>query len=462
MSLIGDIFRLRKCSLRKFNMHDSRECLYYQIGKCSAPCTGKIGREEYGELVEEVRLFLKGKNSRLVSELEKRMKRLSSDKEFEKAAVVRDQIEAIEKISEKQLALKPGGSDEDIAGVAREKSDFCAVLMKVREGRILSSDSFFLPSAGHSSIREVTGIFLKQYYHSATDIPASIYVHDLPPEKKLLESWLEVRREGAVRIKVPERGRRKRLAELVRRNASVKLLEKRGDVKEEIELLEELKVMLKLPSTPLIAEAYDISNISGSEAVGSMVTFRKGKPYRKGYRHFRIRGRQAPDDYAMIREMISRRFRNISDMPPPDLILIDGGKGQVSSAVRALEERELYDIPVAGLAKKNEQIYQAGRKEALSLPASSGALRFLQRMRDEAHRFAVSYHRKLRLNRISESALDSIEGIGSERKLLLLLEFGSIQAIREASAAEIEAVPGFGKVLAARVKEQLEVTDEEK
>lgn len=461
MSLIGDIFKLRRCGERKFNMHDTRECLYYQIGKCSAPCTGKIGREQYDQLVREVRLFLKGRNRKLISQLEKKMKNLSEAKEYEQAAVVRDQIRSIEKISEKQLAFDPGGSDEDIAAVAREDNNFCAVLMKVREGRILSSETFFLPSYIDYSINQVAEIFLKLYYHSATDIPGKIYVQAGIPEKKLLEEWLRVKRGAGVRIMVPRRGRNKRMVELVRRNASVKLLEKAGKTVEEIEVLEKVKSRLNLSSTPVNAEAYDISNIQGSEAVGSMVTFRYGKPYKAGYRHFKIKEAEGPDDFAMLEEVIGRRFRNLSDMPPPDFILIDGGKGQVNSVVRKLKEKDIYDLPVAGLAKKKELIYLPGKKSPLRLPASSDSLKFLQRMRDEAHRFAVRYHRKLRIRKISRSILDSIEGIGEERKIMLLIEFGSIENLRSSSIDEIMKVPGIGKKLASRIKEALDSSNEE-
>ncbi|MBD3180204.1 MAG: excinuclease ABC subunit UvrC [Candidatus Latescibacteria bacterium] len=461
LSLIGNIFRLRRCSQRKFDMHDSRECLYYQIGKCSAPCTGKITRKEYQRLVREVRLFLKGKTGRLTSELRRRMNRLSSRKEYEKAAVIRDQIRSIEKISEKQLAIDPGGSDEDIAAVAREKNSFCAVLMKVREGRILSSETFFLPSQGENDLNEVTGMFLQLYYHTATDIPGRIYVDRQPVDRELIQEWLSEKRGAGTRIMVPRRGRRKRMVELVRRNASVKLLDSRGRVVKETEILEKVKNRLNLPATPLKAEAYDISNISGMEAVGSMVSFRNGEPYRKGYRRFRIRISEGPDDFAMISEVISRRFRNLSDMPAPDLILIDGGKGQVSSAVSALEGREIFNLPVVGLAKKKEEVYIPSSREPLKLPAGSETLRFLQRMRDEAHRFAVEYHRKLRLKKISDSVLDDIPGIGEQRKVLLLLEFGSIDNIRKSSADEISSVPGIGRKLAMRVKFELEKNDED-
>ncbi|MFO7915912.1 MAG: excinuclease ABC subunit UvrC [Candidatus Krumholzibacteriales bacterium] len=461
MSLIGDIFKLRRCGQRKFNMHDSRECLYYQIGKCSAPCTGKIEKDQYDQLVREVRMFLKGRNRKLISDLRKKMNSLSEKKKYEQAAVVRDQIRSLEKISERQLAFDPGGSDEDIAAVAREDRNFCAVLMKVREGRILSSETFFLPSYRDYSINQAAEIFLKLYYHSATDIPGKIYVQAKLPERKLLEEWLRAKRGAGVKIMVPGRGRNKRMVELVRRNAAVKLLEKAGEVSEDIEMLERVKSRLRLPSTPIKAEAYDISNIQGSEAVGSMVTFRYGKPYKAGYRHFKIRKSEGPDDFAMLAEVIGRRFRNLSDMPPPDFILIDGGKGQVSSVVKKLEEKEIFNLPVAGLAKKNELIYLPGRKKPLTLPASSDSLKFLRRMRDEAHRFAVSYHRKLRISKLSRSILDSIEGIGEERKILLLIEFGSIENLKRSSVDEIMSVPGIGKKLASRIKKELDRNNEE-
>lgn len=452
LSIIGDIFPLRRCSEKRFMQKNERECLYFQIGKCSAPCTGRIKKSDYMELVRQVKLLLSGKNSKLAGRLKGKMERLSAEKKFEKAAAIRDQIKAIDKLSERQIALDQGGKDEDVIAFASEGKEHCAVIMKIREGRILSSRDFILPASVEDRVAEIASGFIKLYYHSSTDIPPDIYLDSEPSDKTIILEWLVQKAGHKVHIRIPKRGRKKRLLDLARSNARVKLLA-HSSIRPEITLLNDVKKVLGLSSTPLIVEGYDISNIQGEEPVGSMVTFRSGNPDKKYYRRFKIRSVTGQDDYAMLSEVISRRFSNIHAHGDraPDLILIDGGRGQVNAAINALKTANAGDIPVVGLAKKEEKIYLGWKPKALNLSSRSGALKFLQRVRNEAHRFAIDYHRKLRLKRTEDSVLDLIQGIGRQRKLLLLLEFGSIDGISEASVDELSTVPGIGENLAKEI-----------
>ncbi|MCD6380144.1 excinuclease ABC subunit UvrC, partial [bacterium] len=349
LSIIGDIFPLRRCSDRKFKQKRERECLYYQIGKCSAPCTGRIGEKEYRKLIEQVRLFLKGRNRKLITNLRTEMQRLSEVKEYEKAAMLRDQIQSVERISEKQLALDPGGSDEDILALSREYNQYCAVVMKIREGKILASETFILPSVRESERSLVSESFIKLYYNATMDIPPVIYLRDNPPDKELLTKWLYKKTARAVKIKVPKRGRKKKLLEFAERNAELKLFSSPQGLRRDVRLLDETEKTLGLPVTPFIVEGYDISNIQGNLAVGSMVVFRNGKPYKKGYRHFRIKTVKGINDFAMMAEVIARRFgdtkENKDSRVIPHLILIDGGRGQVSAVMGSLKEVGLEKIP---------------------------------------------------------------------------------------------------------------------
>jgi len=455
--VIGDIFPLRRCNDRKLAQKRERECLYYQIGKCSAPCTGRIDVNEYRKYVDQVRLFLKGRNRKLLINLQNEMHKFSESRDYEKAALVRDQMRAVEKMSEKQLAFDPGGSDEDIVALAREYNQYCAVIMKLREGKILASETFILPSVEESNRSLVSESFIKLYYNAATDIPPVIYLRDDPPDKELLTKWLYSKIGRSVKIKVPLRGRNKKLLEFAERNAALKLFKSPEGLRKDIKLLDETKKTLGLPAAPFIVEGYDISNIQGTLAVGSLVVFRDGKPYKKGYRRFKIKTVEGINDFAMIAEVIARRFRNINGRMDdiPHLILIDGGRGQVSAAFGSIKEAGLEKIPVIGLAKKYEEIYMAGNKAVIRLPSRSIILKFLQRIRDEAHRFAVNYHRKLRSKTIESSRLDGISGVGEVRKILLLKEFGSLQKLSGVSVEEIASVDGIGKRLAEKIYYEL-------
>ena len=448
---------LRDCGGDRVGRIAGRACLNYHIGRCRAPCTGNIGVHAYRELVHEVRLFLKGKTEQLHESLEKRMWRLASAKRYEQAAAARDQIAAFEKMAERQRAVSPRGSDEDFVAVAREGALTCGIVMKVRGGKILGRESFLIPAAADEREADIFGVFFELYYHSATDIPSHIYVQFPPGEPELMREWLRTKRGGRVTIAAPRKGEKRGLLDLALKNATLQLASKTRTKAATAPILRELKSALGLSSTPVRIEGYDVSNIHGSEAVGSMVTFDRGKPFKAGYRHFKIRGVEGSDDYAMMREMLARRLAHLNEGTErhPDLIMVDGGKGHVSTARAAMADLGITGIPIVGLAKKKEEIWLEGRTDAVRLSSRSPALRLLQRIRNEAHRFAVEYHRKLRSKRVQRSELEHVPGIGEKRRTALLLEFGSLEILTQAAAEDIARVPGIGEKFAKRIFEHL-------
>jgi len=457
MELIRSIFPLRNCPGPSFRPNRERECLNFQINRCAGPCTGRIDEDGYGKIVGHVRLFLKGRDRDLYRALENRMKELSADRRFEEASIARDQLAALSRVSERRQAVEPGGADEDVIALVSEKAKACAVVMRVRQGRVLSSESFILDDVAGNDPASLTGSFMQLYYHSNADIPEILYSQYRPADEKVITDWLSAKTGRRVTVKVPGRGDRKRLLGLAEKNAAMKLVADGGVDPASFELPGEIRKTLGLPSTPRRIEVFDVSNIQGTDAVGSMVTFENGKPLKSGYRHFRIRDVEGIDDFAMMREIVGRRMEALLKGAGgrPDLVMVDGGIGQVNAAVQAMAGRGFRDIPVIGLAKRNEEIFMAGHDDAIVLPRRSAVLRYLQRMRDEAHRFAIEYHRKLRGGKLAHSEIDEIEGIGETRKLALLKEFGSLDALRRASVEEIAGVPGFGEKTALKVHRRL-------
>ncbi|HER43736.1 MAG TPA: excinuclease ABC subunit UvrC, partial [Candidatus Eisenbacteria bacterium] len=421
------------------------------------PCTGGVSREEYGTVVRQLRMFLRGQNEGLVEQLRGTMESHAAERRYEEASVARDQISAIMKISERQHAVDPQGSDEDAVAIAREGTNACGVVLRIREGRILSSEAFMMPVDATEDITMIYEEFFKLYYSSALDIPPGILTQLGLPDRELISRWLSGRTGVRVSVSVPVRGHRRKLVDLAEKNAASRLITLRGRKASAGKGLGEIKKALELSSTPLRIEAFDISNVQGTGAVGSMVTFVDGQPLRSGYRHFRIRGVEGQDDFAMIREVLRRRLEHLKDGKSrhPDLLLVDGGRGQVSAAVEAMRESGLSPIPVAGIAKKNEEIFLPGRKDPIVLPRRNPGLKLLQKARDEAHRFAVSYHRKIRSRGLSESDLDGIPGVGEYRKTLLLVRFGSVAGLRKAGLEEIAAVTGIGPETARKIHEYI-------
>ncbi len=469
LSIAQKIFPLRTCNLDLDKGKTYRPCLYYHLGKCPGPCTGEVSPEEYHRNVEGVAAILSGKTDELVAHLHLRMEAAAKEERFEEAAKLRDYLRALERLREKQAVALPEPVDLDAVGIATADGRGYGLVLLVRGGRLIGREGFPLVVPEGCSPTEALGEFLDQYYTRTTSIPQEVLLPFSVPEADALARYLAARREQRVEVKAPARGPRRELVAMAQRNAALSL--KRAAA-EEVSLprdeaaLEELAEALDLPTRPWRIEAFDISNIHGKEATGSMVAFVGGRPRRDAYRRFRVRIAGKPDDYAMMEEVLRRRFshglRELQEARPggkfsefPDLVLVDGGKGQLNVALRVLEELGLSGIEVAALAKREEEIYRPGRKEPIRLPRDSEALKLLQRIRDEAHRFAVEYHRLLRRRETLASLLDSVPGIGPVRRRLLLERFGSLEELKRASLEDLLSIPGFPKSLALKLYKAL-------
>jgi excinuclease ABC subunit C len=459
LDIVSRVFMLRQCK-KKIEPGRTRPCLNYHIRRCMAPCKEGLDSNEYRRRVMEAVRFLKGDTAGLLKELESKMDSLSRVQDYESAAVVRDQIMAVRSLSEQQIASS-GTDDRDVlAAVADEKAIYIQVFY-VRHGSMVGKADFTLLGAEVSeSIEESMAQFVKQYYQDSP-IPPEILVQYELPEKDLIVSWLSRRSGRDVKVHVPLRGEKKKLMEMAARNAEMSrktALLKPAPSESAISALEELQQVLSLRSLPVHIEGFDISNISGTNAVGSMVYFENGIPANNKYRQHNIRTVKGIDDFAMMSEVVYRRYSRLlkdkGDMP--DLILIDGGPGQVSAAKSSLESLGL-DIPLIGLAKRFEHIIttRKGPEEVIILPHTSPALKLLMHIRDEAHRFAVSSHRRRRSASLTHSELDAIPGVGPSRKRLLLETFGSIEKIGSASSEELAGIDGISKALANRILERL-------
>lgn len=462
-NLIRKLFPFRSCN-KSLKKPEPRPCLEYYIHRCAGPCIGAVSREEYQNIIRQVILFLEGKHESLLRGLRRKMAEAAERLEFEKAAILRDQIKAIESITQQQKVVTPSRESFDVVALAQE-GDLAGVQMFfIREGKFIGQEHFVLEGARDEAQGEVLESFLKQFYSSGPLVPPEIVLSAELSEEKLLESWLKARRGGNIRIRVPRRGRKRELLELARRNAQealeqlkLKRLVEEGRVSQ---ALEELKEGLCLPELPHRIECYDISDIQGKAAVGSLVVFEEGKPKPAFYRRFRIKNVSGMDDYAMMREVLRRRFGRLKRGEEgwsriPQLVLIDGGRGHLNCALEVMQELGLDLIPVAAIAKEREEIFLPKRSEGLFLPRNSQGLYLLQRIRDEAHRFALNYHLKVRKMQGLKSDLDLVPGIGPKRKRMLLRHFGSLEAIRQARVEELASIPGMTRRLAEKVKEYL-------
>ena len=441
VKFLKSLFKIRTCR----NMNGP--CLNSQIDLCYAPCDGRISKEEYGEIINKIDLFFQGKYSTIVNNLKREMVEAANREEFEKAAVIRDQISSIEEIMEKQLVdFVDDDLDQDVIAIAPSENEVVVIIMPIRNGKIVGRDDFLMSGSQYESSSEIMFSFIQQYYGYNRHIPKQILLDEDIDEKELLEEWLSDLRGNKVTIKVPQKGVKLRLVKMAKKNAEIIKHQKK---KMENSLIE-LKKYLKLEKVPHVIEGYDISNISGQFAVGSKVSFKDGKPYKKRYRHFRMET-PGPNDFAMMEELLTRRLKLIDSDPEPDLIVIDGGKGQLGMACGVLEKLNLTHIPVIGLAKEFEEIYVPNTKRPIIIPKNNKALHLLQQVRDESHRFAITYHRKLRSRDISASSLDDIVGIGKKRKIALLKEFGSIENIKKASIEELAKTDGMNQKTAENV-----------
>jgi excinuclease ABC subunit C len=462
MKLIRKIFPFRSCN-RTITGKDARPCLEYHIKSCLGPCIGAISQEDYYDVIKQVVLFLEGKQELLIQDLKHKMEEASRQLQYEKAALLRDQIQAIENVVENQRIAVTVRGDEDAIALAQTKDLAYMEIFFIRNNKLMGRDYVLLDGVRDEEPDQIMTSFVKQYYSSTSSIPPLILLQFPIDEPDVISRWLSNQRGASVKLRVPQRGIKKQLINIVEENARQGLAlyqAKQSKIIESALVLEELKDRLGLPRMPLRIEGYDISNIRGNQAVGSMAVFSKGLSKRAHYRRFRIKTVSGIDDYAMIQEVLHRRFKRSLAADEkwsamPDLILIDGGKGHLNASLEILKELGLDSIPAASLAKEKEEVFVPGRSEPLNIPRTSAALHLLQRVRDEAHRFALGYHLKLRHKESIASALDSIPGIGPKRKKALLKKFGSVRSIKEASIDELSQVPGITGKLAEKVKEFL-------
>ena len=463
LKMIRGIFPFRSCS-KAITGTDLRPCLEYHIHHCLAPCIGVVSRQEYAEVIKQVILFLEGKQEMVVQELESKMKQAAEALNFEQAALLRDQIQAVDRVIEGQRIATKVRGEQDVIAFAQDKDQAYVQVFFIRSGKLIGRESFILQGTSSEEPHQIMTSFIKQFYNSSPHIPPLLLLQCGVEDRAIIENWLESKRGGKVRIQVPGRGSKKQLVETVAENARQGLEQLK--IKQLATLtaleasLDEIQRELQLKCAPLRIECYDISNIQGKNAVGSMVVFDKGKPKPAHYRRFRIKTVSGANDYAMLQEVLKRRFKRISHAANawailPDLVLIDGGRGQLNCAVAAMQEVGAESIATASLAKENEEIFIPQRAKPIILPHSSPGLQLLQRLRDEAHRFALGYHQKIHRKEAFASALDTIPGIGAKRKRSLVKQFGSVGAIRRASIEELAATEGMSRRLAKKIKELL-------
>ncbi len=472
MNLIRRLFPFRTCTLdiQEGERALRRPCLLYHIKRCQGPCIEAVSREAYAADIAQVELFLEGRQETLVRDLRREMEAASSQTEYERAAALRDKVRAIERTMEDQKMAAFARTELDVLGLARSGAQAAVQVFAVRAGKLIGRDVYILEAPAGADDAETLAAFVLQYYSRSTSVPPAVLVSTMPTEPGDLEAFLAERRGHGVRILVPVRGEKRRLVDLAARNATDFLGREQArwlaDEGKTLAALEELASALGLPGPPARIECYDISTIQGRETVGSMVVFEDGKPRSGAYRRFRIKSVGGQDDFASHAEMLRRRLHRATRGEEgsaeelrwalPDLVLVDGGKGQLAADVAVLEELHLADIPIAGLAKEREELFLPGRADPVLLPPTSSALYLVQRIRDEAHRFAITFHRDLRRKAAVRSAFDDLPGVGPARRRALLRTFGSAKRVRDAPLEQVAAVPGIGPVLAARIKEHLE------
>ena len=448
MKLLKTMFPLRTC--RKMN--PDRPCLNYHIKRCLAPCAGYVSKEEYGKMIKSVCMVLDGRTTELERDLKQRMQEAAEEYAFEEAARLRDQLQAVERLNESQKAVTNNGGDMDVIGFAQDMTGNCLQIFFVRKGKLIGRDNFFLQDGGEEP-QEVLTAFLKQYYNEATFIPREIVLPQLPEveEQQVIELWLRQKAERKVELIQPQRGVKRELLQLANDNA-LKLLQERLrkgslSLKNDEQAAEELQQALGLEHSLERMDCFDISHTQGSETVASMVVFRNGSISKKDYRKYKIVSAEGkPDDFKSMQEVVYRRYKDYEDLP--NLVVIDGGKGQLSSALEVIRGLGLADLPVVGLAKREEEIFIPHQSTSILLDRDSAALHLIQRIRDEAHRFAITFHRKLRGKRNLVSVLDHVEGIGPKRRQALWKAFKTLDAMKAASVEELAAVEGMNSTVA--------------
>ena len=471
LSFLRTLFPLRTCSKKIVEGQQDRPCLNYHIGRCLAPCAGLVSKEKYGEMIAEVIMFLEGRIDRLIPELTEKMHQAAAKLEFERAARFRNQIRGLQTLAERQKMVAQHNEDQDYLGCARYGELACVQVFFVRSGKLVGRDHFLLECSAEEDEGEILRSFLQQYYQDASYIPREVLIPEELDEPAVLEDWLGGLRGGRVYLRTPKRGVKRQLLDLVIKNAQVVLDETKSrqafKEKAQEKALQELQEVADLPEPPERIEAFDISNLQGTNIVASLVVWEDGDFKSSDYRRFRIRGVEgAPNDYESMREAVRRRFqRGLQEREEqvkdgkfaafPDLVLIDGGKGQLSAALEVRDELGLI-MPFIALAERREELYLEGSSEPVVLPLDSPGLLLLRRIRDEAHRFALTYHRNLRGKAARTSILDEIPGVGPKRKKDLIKHFGSVKRIREASLEELQQVPGISAKLAGEIYQHMQ------
>ncbi len=464
LDMLRKIFPIRSCDYNLPADH-VRLCLEYHIKRCEGPCEKLVDEIEYKKTVDGAVRFLRGRNSEVIKAMQKHMQDAADGLRYEKAARYRDQLQALESMRARQKVVMDSPIDRDILSIACSDDEACCSVLEVREGRLLGKKHHFLGGVMESSEEDIISAFIRQFYLQNDFVPAEIHLPAMPPDAEEITAWLSEKSDGKVELFVPQRGAKMQMVEMAEKNAAQMLKErqlkremKRDRVPQSIYALQRDLGLKKLPRR---IEGIDISNFQGTDSVGSLVCFVDGQAKRSQYRFFKIRDIEGPDDFASIHQVVTRRFRGLKERGEdfPDLLLVDGGKGQLSSAVQALREVGAEQQPVLGLAKRLEEIFLPGQSAPILLPKTSASLRLLQVLRDEAHRFALKNHREQRSKRTLTSALDDIPGIGPKRRTELLKLFGSVQRIKEASADEISAVPGFSPKLAEEIQNHLRSTE---
>ena len=480
MDLIKRLFPYRSCT-KAITGKDARPCLEYYINRCVAPCTGLASKEDYAKVIDQVTLFMEGDTEAVTTDLRINMEKASEELEFERAAVLRDRMRSVQKVADEQQIKVDANpiSDMDVIAFTQSDSDTWVEVFFIRHNKLIGRDHFFMDGAQDESPGLVMGQFIKQFYQSASAIPPRILLQHQLEEEELIGEWLRELRGGPVRLVLPQRGQHKKLIDMVAENARQGLKHHRVRWLDNTDVIHqamaELQEELSLPTDLRRMECYDISHIQGTNTVASMAVFEDGKPKSSEYRRFKIKTVEGVDDFESIREVLRRRFKRMADARAkgnrpdgngthdkedswgifPDLVLIDGGKGQLSAALEVFLEMGLDNVALASLAKENEWLYVPHTPEPIVLARNSQALYLVQRIRDEAHRFAITYHRNLRSKSSLKSPLDMVTGIGPKRKRMLLRRFGSVNGVKHASLDEISAVPGLTRSLAILLKHSL-------
>ena len=471
LGLLKRLFPYRSCT-KAITGTDDRPCLDYHIRRCVGPCVGAVDRAEYMNTIAQVVKFLEGNTGAVMAELRSAMREAAEDLQFERAAALRDRLRAIERVYEGQKVVSLSPEDMDAIAVAHGQNEAWVEAFFVRQGKLVGRDHFIMAGTQDDAASEIIGGFVKQFYASAAHVPRRILVQERPEDWEVIQAWLSGRRGRNVALTAPRRGEKRRLIEMVQENAEQGLEQLKLKWLADSDLMEsamaELQEELNLPRLPGRIECFDVSHVQGTNVVAGMAVFQDGSPKPAHYRRFKIKEVEGNDDFAAMREVLSRRFKRLQKAradgdtvgaggdsfgQTPDLVLIDGGKGQLSAALQTLLEIGVTDVPLASLAKRQEEIFAPHTPEPIVLPRSSQALFLVQRVRDEAHRFAVTFHRNLRQRSSVASALDLVPGIGPKRKKQLIRHFGSVKGIREASLEDLAAAPGMTMRLAAAVRE---------